>query len=190
MKSYTEQAVVLGLLTVLGATGELWSAVAAAGTVLLAGLVVGLVECLGRGLPRIGAAWDGSVRWGVLTGAGFAVSWLCGAVAPFYVPLPESVARWIQWSGLTPIVLVAAARPARETVRLLGVFLCVVLITAAIREGFGNGTLGGRLTPMGFITPSAIFRTPVGAFLLAGAWVLAARCRLRRRMDGEELNLA
>lgn len=190
MKTYTEQAVVLGLLTVLGATGELWSAVAAAGTVLLAGLAVGLAERLGRGLPLIGAAWEGSVRWGVLTGVGFAVSWLCGATAPFVLPLPASVARWIQWSGLTPIVLVAAVRPVRETVRLWGVFLCVMLLTAAIREGFGNGTLGGRLAPMGFVTPSSIFRTPVGAFLLAGAWVLAARCRMRRHMDGEALNLA
>ncbi len=188
-KTHCERAVMLGLLTLLGATGTLYTAVAAAVTATAAMVAVGLADRILGGRSEMRTAWSGAARWGVLVTLSFAVTWTCAAVAPFTVPITDAAVTVLQLTGLTPIAFVALARPAagREAASIGGTFLVLMLATGAVRELFGYGTLAGTLGPAGFTTPSALFRTPVGAFLIAGAIILAARYGAQRRAARAEV---
>lgn len=178
-KLRTERVVLLGLVIILGATGNvLTAAVALAISALAALLVCGV----GR-LVRTSETVTEFVRWSILFTVGFGVAWIAGSLASYLLPIPERAVLYLRIAGLSPIVYYAVARrgasPAegalRESLLSWVVFAVILLGTGLVREVFGRGTVLGFLIVTGWTIPADFLASPVGAFLVAGAIILGSR---------------
>lgn len=172
-----ERVVLLGLVTLLGATGTLFTALAG----LTISAAAALAVCGVDAVLRMTAVESPAARWSLLISVGFIVSWLLAALAPFVVVLPDGALLFLRLAGVSPIVFYAVAREVSARDALVGwtQFGALLLIAGAVRELFGRGTLAGYLSPGGFVIPADFLASPMGAFLIVGTVVLGARLALR-----------
>lgn len=177
-KIKTERVVLLGLVTILGATATVTAAAAA----LVISAAAALVVCGAGLLIRTSETVSEAMRWSVLVTVGFGVSWILGSVVSHVLVLPEGTPLFLKIAGVVPIVYYAvgrrAADPEGASRHALGawiVFGGVVLGTGVVREALGRGTIFGFLIVTGYAIPADFFASPVGAFLVPGAIVLGAR---------------
>ena len=172
-----ERIVLLGLVTLLGATGTLFTALAGLAISATAALAV----CGLDAVLRITAVESPTARWSLLISVGFIVSWLLAALAPLVVVVPDGAILFLRLAGVSPIVFYAVARKVSPREALIGwaQFGALLLTAGVVREAFGRGTVAGYLTPGGFVIPADFFASPMGAFLTVGAVVLGARIALR-----------
>lgn len=186
----TERVVLLGLVTLLGATVTVVTAVAALAISAAAALVVCGIGRILRPSEKVSDA----VRWSVLLTVGFGISWILGPLASYVAPVPERAVLFLQLSGVAPIVYYGVARrdgagsdgDARvDSLRSWVLFGVILLGTGLVREVFGRGTILGYLIITGYAIPADFMGSPVGAFLMAGAIVLAARLLPGQRIDAE-----
>lgn len=168
-----ERVVLLGLITLLGATGTLFTALS--GLAISAGAA--LAVCAADLALRAVAAESPAARWALLISVGFLVSWALTAMAPFVVAIPDGAMLFLRLAGVSPIVFfaVGANRSARESLTVWVQFGVLMLAAGTVRELFGRGTLAGYLSPGGFTIPADFFASPMGAFLVVAAVVLGAR---------------
>ncbi len=173
----TEKVVLLGLLTLLGATTTLPTAVAAMVISLGAALVAAVVGRLMRFIPEIPEA----VRWSLLISVGFGVSWLLAELAPQVLPVRTGAMPYLRLAGIAPIVFLGEARETTMREQLLSWFVYIALLAKMgfFRELFGNGTIWGNLISTGFVIPADFLAAPIGAFLLLGTAVLTTRLAVR-----------
>lgn len=173
-----ERGVLLGFVTVLGATVSAFSALAGLVISLTAGLAVCAMTAL---LPSEGVVPLG-IRWSIVAVTGFVVSWILGSVAAWVVPLPQEVIIYLRLSGVAPIVFYAVAKDVdnREALLTWIEFAAVLVVTGVVRELLGKGTVFGYLPGGSWVIPADFFATPVGAFLVPAALILAARILHRR----------
>lgn len=172
-----ERVVLLGLVTLLGATGTVFTALAGLVISAVAAMVVCGVDVVLRALTVETPA----ARWSLLISTGFIVSWLLTALAPFVVVLPDGAILFLRLTGISPIVFYAVAREVSAREALIGwaQFGVLLLIAGAVREVFGRGTIAGYLATGGFTIPADFFASPMGAFLVVGTVVLGARVAVR-----------
>ena len=175
-QNQTEKALLLGFIPLLGATTDMYTALAATGIVMLATCLIGGGDFVLRRVQAQRMGYSGSVRWMLVIVLAGALSWFLGTLAPFAIPLAHNDILLLQLSGLTPIVFlsVSATQPRRDVLRLQARFIFLMLVLAVIREILGQGKIAGFLVT-GYVTPAAVFESPVGAFLLLGAVSLLAR---------------
>ena len=175
-QNQTEKALLLGFIPLLGATANVYTALAATSIVMLATCFIGGWDFMLRRVQAQRIGYSGSVRWMLVIVLAGVLSWFLGTIAPFAIPLATDDILLLQLSGVTPIVFlsVSAAHSRREVVQLQARFLFLMLVLAVIREILGQGTIAGFLVT-GYGTPAAVFQGPVGAFLLLGAVALFAR---------------
>ena len=177
-KNKVEQVVLLGLVTVLGATVTLYAALAA----LVVSAAAAIVVCAVGPFLKSSETMTPPVRWTVLLAVGFSVSWILGSLAPWLLPIPERAHLFIRISGLMPVVFHAEASRAAETPdwksdALLSwiIFGVLLVLTGLVREFFGRGTIAGYLVFTGWTIPADFFSSPVGAFLVPATVILLAR---------------
>ena len=184
-----ETVMLLGLVPLLAATADFYTAVAATVIVVVVTLALGLWDRLLATIRAARFGYAGVLRWlilGVLAGS---LSWFLGSLAVFWVPLAPGDGLVLQVVGLTPLVFpLAPAASGRDMRRRLGdvaLFAVFMLGLGCVREAIGQGKLAGLLVT-GYVTPFAMFRTPVGAFLSLGLMVLLGRWFVARRADRSE----
>ena len=168
-----ERVVLLGMVTLLGATGDLATALAA----LVISAAAALVVYAAWALLRLSVSIPAAARWGALIAIGFAVSWALASVAPYLVPIRDGAMLFLRIAGLMPIVYYAAGDGAsgRDVLVSWAQFAVLVAGAGAVREFFGRGTLLGYLPGGSFTIRAGFLASPVGAFLLIATVVLAAR---------------
>ncbi|TVQ17532.1 MAG: hypothetical protein EA382_18720 [Spirochaetaceae bacterium] len=168
-----ERVVLLGLVTLVGATGDLMTAIAALVVSAAAGIAVCGVNWLIRRVPTASKP----IRWGVLIAVGFGISWAIAAIASYTVPLRGNALLFLRLAGVMPIVYYAVADGVtmRESLVCWVEFGALLIATAAVREFFGRGTLFGYLPAGSFTIPAGFFGSTVGAFLVLATVVLGAR---------------
>lgn len=173
----TERVALLGLLTLLGATTTLPTAVAAMVVSLAAAVAATALGRLTRVIPEIPEV----VRWSLLIAVGFGVSWLLTELAPQVLPVRTGAIPYLRLAGIAPIVFLGEARETTVRDQLMSWFVYIAMLAKMgfFRELFGNGTIWGYLVTTGFIIPADFFVAPIGAFLLLGAAVLATRMAVR-----------
>lgn len=181
----TERVVLLGLVTLLGATVTVITALTALVITIAAAVVVCGLATLLRASDRVSEA----VRWALFLTVGFGVSWILGSLAVFLIPVSEKTLLFLQLAGVAPMVYYGAAAPGEnrgEVLRSWALFALLLVGSGAFREVFGRGTFFGYLIPTGYAIPADFMASPVGAFLLAGTLVLGARLLsgLRMRTEG------
>ncbi len=177
-KNKVEQVVLMGLVTVLGATVTVYTAVAA----LVVSAAAAIVVCGIGPFLRQTDTMTPAIRWSILIAVGFAVSWILGSIAPWILPIPERAQLFLRISGLMPIIFHAdAARVSgttdwkTESLRSWIIFGMVVLATGLLREVLGRGTIAGFLLFSGWAIPADFFSSPVGAFIVPATVILLAR---------------
>ncbi|TVQ98725.1 MAG: hypothetical protein EA403_13855 [Spirochaetaceae bacterium] len=177
-----ERIVLLGLVTLLGATGTLLTALAG----LTISAAAALAVCGVNAVVRITAGESPFARWSLLISVGFIISWLLASLAPFVVVVPDGAILFLQLAGVSPIVFYAVAQKVSARDALIGwaQFGVLLLTAGVVREVFGRGTIAGYLAPGGFVIPADFFASPMGAFLVVGAVVLGARVAVRFATNG------
>ncbi len=182
-----ERSVLLGLIPLLGLTSGLFAAVAGIFSVAACSLVLWIVDRAVRRRAAVEQGYAGGVRWTLLGVMGFALSWWMGMLTPFLLPLAEREVTILMLAGLTPLVFHAAVTAGRGKASPLPYihFVVLMLIMGIVREVLGRGTLAGFVV-FGYVTPSAMFQGPFGAFLILGVVVLLVRVRSLRQNDQEE----
>lgn len=175
-QNQTEKALLLGFIPLLGATANVYTALAATSIIIFATCLIGGWDFVLHRVQAQKMGYSGSVRWMLVIVLAGALSWFLGTLAPFAIPLANDDILLLQLSGLTPIVFlsVSTAQPRRTVVGLQARFIFLMLAMAVIREILGQGKFAGLLVT-GYVTPAAVFESPVGAFLLLGAVSLLAR---------------
>lgn len=168
-----ERVVFLGMVTLLGATGDLATALAA----LVISAASGLIVYVAWALLRLSASIPPAARWAVLFTTGFAVSWSIASVAPSVLPIRDDALLFLRISGLMPIVYYAIGErvSGRDTLVSWVQFMVLLAAAGTIREFFGRGTLLGYLPRGSFAIRAGFLASPVGAFLLTATVVLGAR---------------
>ena len=168
-----EWVVLMGLVTLLGATGTFFSALAGLAISALAALAV----CLVHLLLKVLAIESPGARWSLIISTGFLVSWILSGLATFLVVIPPGAILYLQLAGVSPIVFYGLVKDVSAREALLGwaQFGILLILVGSVREFFGRGTFAGYLTPVGFTIPADFFASPVGAFLIVGLVVLGSR---------------
>lgn len=168
-----ERVVLLCMVTLLGATGDLATALAA----FLISAACALVVYALWALLRLSASIPPAARWGVLFAMGFAASWALASVASYVLPVREGALLFLRIAGLMPIVYYATGDGAssRDVVVSWAQFAVLIAAAGAVREFFGRGTLLGYLPGGSFTIRAGFLASPVGAFLLIATVVFAAR---------------
>lgn len=168
-----ERVSLLGLVTLLGATTTLPTAVAALGVSAVAAAGILLAVAVTARIPDL----PPGARWVVLVAAGFGVSWVAADLAPVLLPVRSSAMVYLRLAGVAPILFLPAV--TGTTVRAVAAdwayFAVFVVKLGVIREVFGVGTIWGYLVLNRFTIPADFMAAPVGAFLLIGAGILGTR---------------
>lgn len=172
----TEKVLLLGFLPLLGATGELGTAVAAA--------IIGFVTAMTVwGVSRLVPEHHGEIaHWSVLLAVGFSLAYLFSVVAGYVVPIPRSSSLYLYLIGATPLVYIGAAgrtaeteQPVRYRTQLLLHYAILAPVFGIVRELLGRGTLLGTVIfPHGMI-PVGILSTGTGALLLFAGTAFLSR---------------
>lgn len=181
----TERVVLLGLVTLLGATINVVAAVIALVVTIIAGLVVGGVGAIFRPGPVVPAGF----RWAVLFVVGFGISWILGSLTPFVADVSQRTVFFVRLCGVAPIVFYVHSDETgvRESIVSWALFGILMVLTGTLREVFGNGTFLGYLVTPSFTIPADIFASPIGAFLVVSTYVLGARViHITRNSSGVE----
>ena len=179
-----ERVVLLGLVTLVGATGDLITAIAALVVSAAAAIAVCGVDWLVGRVPSVSRP----IRWGVLISVGFGLSWVIASVASYTVPLRADALLFLRLAGVMPVVYYAVADgvTARESLICWAEFAGLMVGAATVREFFGRGTLFGYLPGGSFTIPAGFFGSPIGAFLVLATVVLGARLLAgRTRASGD-----
>ncbi len=168
-----ERVALLGLVTLLGATGDLATALAALGISAASALVVYAAWAL----VRLAASIPAAARWAACFAVGFAVSWALASVVPYVVPIRDGAVLFLRIAGLMPIVYYAAGDGAtgRDVIVSWVQFALLMAGAGVVREFFGRGALLGYLPAGSFTIRAGFLASPTGAFLLVATVVLAAR---------------
>ena len=172
-----ERVVLLGFVTLLGATSDLATATAALAVSAGAAVVVCALAVILRGVETMPSAG----RWAALFAVGFGVSWALSAVAAYIVPIGDAALIVLRLAGVAPIVYYAIANDVsvKESLVSWVQFGALMVGLGAIREFFGRGTLFGFLPFGNFTIPADFFAAPIGAFLVLATVVLGARIVVR-----------
>ena len=167
----TERTVLLGLIPLLGASGQLSVGLAA----LVACVLIGLsARLLNRAtVARISDA----MRWPLLFAVGLAVAFVVFALAGFVLPVSERILPYVLISGVSPICYYGCAQQvsAKELGAVLGRFAALMLAFGVIREPLGRGTIAGFEVLGGGDVPMSLLSSAPGAFLLTGAVLVLFR---------------
>jgi hypothetical protein len=168
-----ERVVLLGLVTLIGTTSDLITAIAALVTSAAAAIGVCFVAWLIGRIPTVSKP----ARWAVLVAVGFGLSWVIAVLVSYAVPLRSNAVLFLRLTGAMPIIYyaVASGTTAQESFICWGEFGALMVSTAMVREFFGRGTLFGYLPAGNFIIPAGFFGSTIGAFLVLGTVVLGAR---------------
>ncbi|TVR50936.1 MAG: hypothetical protein EA426_20490 [Spirochaetaceae bacterium] len=168
-----ERVVLLGFVTLLGATASLATAIA--GLAVSAGAA--LVVCAIAAILGVVGAVPPAGRWAALFAVGFGVSWALSSVAAYVVPIPSGALLILRLAGVAPIVYYAIADgvSVKESLVSWAQFGVLMIGIGVVREFFGRGTLFGFLPFGSFTIPAEFFGSPIGAFLVLATVVLGAR---------------
>ena len=178
-----EKAVLLGLIPLLGATADSYTA---SGALFTAAAVSLLVYALNLAAKKTTIPY--SAKWALLAAAGFSAGWVLSGLIPFVLPVPDSSVFYFRLIGVSPVVYFAAGDNVSfsDAVQVNLIFLALLPVTGLIREILGNGTVFGYLVSSDFTIYSGIFAEPAGAFFIIGLYVVSARrvCR-KKEVSGE-----
>ena len=168
-----ELVVLLGFITLLGATSTLAGGLAA----LVITVVAGAFVFLTGQILRLGKAIPMAMKWAVLLSVGFGAGWIGSYIVFYVLPISSSLMLYLQLSGLTPLVYFAVGDSVswRETGLNWLIFICLLPSIAALREFLGRGTLLGYIVGGNPAIPADFFAGPIGAFLVLGTLVIIAR---------------
>ena len=174
-----ERAVLLGLPTLLSATADLFTAVAAAGLSLICMVAARLAALVFARLPY-------TIRWALVLAVSFSVAWGLAELLPLLLPLAERSLIFLKLAGVMPVIFYPSADQGRKhKVSVSALFLLFLPLFGLIREFLGRGTVFGYLATPGRVTPAGIFGSPFGAFLLAALLLLVSRAQVLRRPSKE-----
>ncbi len=167
----TERTVLLGLLPLLAASGQLSVGLAALVSCALIGL---LIRVLNRATVR---RISDAMRWPLLFAVGLAIAFVVFSLVGFLLPVSERILPYVLISGVSPICYYGCAQQvtAREYGGVLGRFAALMVAFGVIREPLGRGSLIGFEVLGGGDVPMSLMSTAPGAFVLTGAVLVLFR---------------
>ena len=167
----TERTILLGLLPLLGASGQLSVGVSALLTCVVIGVVTRLLN------KATVNTLSEAMRWPLLFAVGLAIAFVVYALAGFVLPVSDRILPYVLISGVSPICYYGCAQQVstKEFGAVLGRFAALILAFGVIREPLGRGTLAGFEVFGGGDVPMSLMSIAPGAFVLTGAVLVLFR---------------